>query len=120
MDYVISISDQDGELKYRQPTVEDLVNDRGAIEGIASVYVNAVSRASRMAIQDPQPGNRSLIAEHPLGRIVFRSHHLSSRSSGTSLLSLLNLSLVTQLTTAKCPQRNMRLCGWYSGCDACL
>lgn len=71
VEYVINMNQENGELKYRQPTVSDLTNERGAIEGIASVYVNALSRASRMAVQDPQPGVKPLYAEHPLPRIIF-------------------------------------------------
>ena len=71
VEYVIGINTTHGEIKYRLPTVDDLVNETGAIEGIASVYVNAISRAARMSIQDPQPGVRTLVAEHPLGRVIF-------------------------------------------------
>ena len=71
VEYVIDINTVNGKPKYRLPTIDDLVNDRGEIEGVASLYTNAISRASRMTIQDPQPGQRGILAEHPAGRIIF-------------------------------------------------
>ena len=85
VEYVIGINTTHGEIKYRLPTVDDLVNETGAIEGIASVYVNAISRAARMSIQDPQPGVRTLVAEHPRVELYLRSHPLFLRSSATYL-----------------------------------
>ena len=106
-------------MKYRQPTVEDLVNDRGAIEGIASVYVNALSRASRMAIQDPQPGVRPLYAEHPLGRIVFAITSFIFSFQRNVIIKSAKSIVRDAADNGKLRATEYCTCkNWYSGCDA--
>ena len=113
VEYVIGINTTHGEIKYRLPTVDDLVNETGAIEGIASVYVNAISRAAH---EHPRPAaGRENAWQNTAGSSYICDHILYFAFQRNVLIKAQKLSRVTQLITASCALLNMLLCA--SGCQ---
>ena len=71
VDYVLEIHTNNGKVKHRDPQLNDFVDPSGRSEGIKDLYSLAMYNAANISITNPTPGQKSMLAQDPTGRVIF-------------------------------------------------
>ena len=67
----LEIHTNNGKVKHRDPQLNDFVDPSGRSEGIKDLYSLAMYNAANISITNPTPGQKSMLAQDPTGRVIF-------------------------------------------------